>query len=222
MPNISTFDVKEELVQFLRNQDVLTITERGVTTGTDTGTFSSTSTHLINNAQIKNIRSIVVASVTLTLGTDYTYDTDFDDAGTKKTQITFTSPQTGAFTITFDSGTDKIFPDFPKDSLSVNSYPRIAVDLISMTSDDLGFGNQQVASSTDIFFTVVVYATKTKKVNQTLDLVRTAFVTNQTNFFNLSIITPTDTGPLINDNTTKNEIIHANMDFVSQLNVERP
>lgn len=221
MTNISKFNVKEELVQFLRNQDVLTITERGVTTATDTGTFASDSTHVIAVTAIKNIRSIVVASVTLTLGTDYTYDTDFLDT-TIKTKITFTSPQTGAYTITYDTGSDKIFPDFPKDSLSVSSYPRIAVDIISMASGDLGFGNQQVASSTDIFFTVVVYATTTKKIDQTLDLCRTALVTAQNSFVNLSIITPTDSGPLINDNTTKNEIVHANMDFVSQLNIERP
>ena len=221
MSNINTFNVKEELVQFIRNQDVLSIGTRGVTTETDTGTFDSDSTHLINDSQIKNIRSIV-RGATLELGTDYSYDTDFDDSGTKKTKITFVVAQTGSFTITYDTGTDKIFPDFPKDSLSISSYPRIAVDIISMGSDDLGFGNQQVASTTDIFFTIVVYATKTKTVSQTLDLARTAIVSNQNSFVNLSIITPTDSGPMINDNTVKNEIVHANMDFRSALNVERP
>ena len=91
-----------------------------------------------------------------------------------------------------------------------------------MASEDMGFGNQQVASSTNIFFTVVAYATKTKTVNQILDLVRTALVTAQNSFFYLSIITPTDAGPLINDNPVKNEILHTNQDFRSSLNVERP
>jgi len=31
--------IKQEFVVFLRNQDVLTITQRGVTTQSDTGTF---------------------------------------------------------------------------------------------------------------------------------------------------------------------------------------
>ena len=198
MGNISRFDVLEELTQFLRNQDVLTITVRGVTTTTENGTFSSDLTHLIANATIKNIRSITRGTL-LALGTDYTYDTDFDDSGTKKTKITFTSAQTGSYTIIYDKGPDKIFPDFPKDNLSVSSYPRIAV----------------------IFFTVVVYADKTKTVNQTLDLIRDKFLTEQRNFVNLSIITPTDSGPMINDNSTKNEIVHANMDYVSLLNVEK-
>ena len=220
MGNISRFDVLEELTQFLRNQDILTITVRGVTTTTENGTFSSDLTHLIANATIKNIRSITRGTL-LALGTDYTYDTDFDDSGTKKTKITFTSAQTGSYTIIYDKGPDKIFPDFPKDNLSVSSYPRIAVDIINMGSEDLGFGNQKVASSTDIFFTVVVYADKTKTVNQTLDLIRDKFLTEQNNFFNLSIITPTDSGPMINDNSTKNEIVHANMDYVSLLNVEK-
>lgn len=220
MGSISRFDIKEELAQFIRNQDILSITVRGVTTTTENGTFASDSTHLIADTQIKNIRSITRGTL-LVLGTDYTYDTDFDDSGTKKTKITFTVAQTGSYTIIYDTGPDKIFPDFPKDSLSVSSYPRIAVDLINLPSEDLGFGNQQVASSTDIFFTIVVYADKTKTVDQTLDLVRAAFLTNQNNFFNLSIITPTDSGPMINDNDTKNEILHANMDYVSQLNVEK-
>ena len=220
MGNLSRFDVLEELVQFLRNQDVLTITVRGVTTTTENGTFASDSTHLIADSQIKNIRSITRGTL-LVLGTDYTYDTDFDDSGTKKTKITFTSAQTGSYTIIYDTGPDKIFPDFPKDNLSISSYPRIAVDIINMGSEDLGFGNQKVASSTDIFFTVVVYANKTKIVNQTLDLIRDAFLTSQNGFVNLSIITPTDSGPMINDNSTKNEIVHANMDYVSSLNVEK-
>ena len=220
MSQISKFDVKEEIVQFIRNSDVLTITERGVTTSTDTGTFASDSTHLIADTQIKNIRSVVVASITLTLGTDYTYDTDFLDT-TIKTKITFTSPQTGAYTITYDTGTDKIFPDFPKDSLSVSIYPRIAVEIISMPSDLLGYGNQQVASSTEILFTIVVYATKTKKVDQTLDLIRTAIINNQNSFVNMRIVVPDAAGPMINDDTSKNEIVHSNQDYSSLLNVEK-
>ena len=219
MTNINSFNVK--LVHFLRNQDILTVAVRGVTTTTENGTFASDSTHLIDDSQIKNIRSITRGTL-LAFGTDYTYDTDFDDSGTKKTKITFTSSQTGSYTIIYDTGTDKIFPDFPKDSLSISSYPRIAVDIISMASEDMGFGNQQVASSTTIFFTVVAYATKTKTVNQILDLVRTALVTAQNSFFYLSIVTPTDAGPLINDNPTKNEILHTNQDFRSSLNIERP
>ena len=99
MTNISKFDVIEELAQFLRNQDVLTTTVRGVTTTTENGTFASDSTHLIADTQIKNIRSITRGTL-LALGTDYTYDTDFDDSGTKKTKITFTSAQTGSYTAT--------------------------------------------------------------------------------------------------------------------------
>ena len=221
MGQVSKWNVKEEIVQFLRNQDVLSITERGVTTEEDTGTFASDSTHLIADSQIKNIRSIV-RGTTLEFGTDYTYDTDFDDSGTKKTKITFTSAQTGSFTITYDTGTDKIFPDFPKDNLSVSSYPRIAVEIISMPSELMGYGNQKVASSTEIFFTIIVYAKKTKKVDQTLDLIRVTMVTNQNNFFYMNIVVPDSAGPMINDDTTKNEIVHSNQDYSSLLNIERP
>lgn len=221
MTAFNQWNALEELVFFIRNSDIFSISERGVTTEEDTGTFASDSTHLIADSQIKNIRSIVVSAVTLEFGTDYTYDTDFDDT-TKKTKITFTSAQTGAFTITYDTGTDKIFPDFPKNNLSVSSYPRISVDIISTSSDLLGYGNQKVANTTDVSFTTVVYANKSKTIRQTLDTIRNAIIEAQNSFFYLKIVTPDNSGPIINDDDRKNEIMHGNMDFLSTLNIERP
>jgi len=39
--SVRLMDMKQELVVFLRNQDILTISERGVTTSQDTGTFAA-------------------------------------------------------------------------------------------------------------------------------------------------------------------------------------
>jgi len=210
----------EEMTFFLRNSDIFTVSERGVTTTAEAGTFSSDSTHLIADSQIKNIRDITVGSL-LIFGTDYTYDTDFDDSGTKKTKITFVSAQTGAYTINYDTGTDKIYPDFPKDSLSISSYPRIAVDLISTSSTPLGFGNTKIANITDALFTIVVYDKNTKVVNQHLDTIRTKIQANQNSFFFFNITTPGDSGPMIEGPSTRKDIFHRNTDFVSSQNIER-
>ncbi len=45
--------IKQELVVFLRNQDVFSTTVRGVTTSQDTGTFSSNSTHTLTTNPTK-------------------------------------------------------------------------------------------------------------------------------------------------------------------------
>lgn len=217
---VSQWNALEELVFFIRNSDILTTTERGVTTTPEAGTFASDSTHLINDPQIKNIRSIIVASETLAFGVDYTYDTDFDDVGTKKTKITFTVAQTGAYTISYDTGTDKIFPDFPKSGLSLSSYPRIAVDMISTASTPLGFGNKKVAIITDILFTTVAYANKTKKVRLLIADIKSKIMNAQTDFFYFKITLPQGEGRIQISNNTKNEIFQSNLDFISTTNVE--
>ena len=125
---------ENQLVHWTRNSDIMTVSERGVTTIAATGTFAADSSFLIVRTNVKNVRSVVVGGDTLVLGTDYDYDTDFLDT-TIKTKITFTVAQTGAYTITYDYGTDKIHADYPRDDLKLTSYPRIAVILLADNSD---------------------------------------------------------------------------------------
>lgn len=221
MTIINESDVLEELTYFIRNADVLTISERSVATTTDEGTFASDSTHLIAVTNIKNIRSITVGGSPISFGTDYTYDINFDDSGTIKTKITFVAAQTGVFVITYDFGTDKIFPDYPKNSLSISSYPRIAVDIISDTSEALGFGNQQVATLTEYLLTTTTYATKTRKVRSVSDAIKTAMMTAQNSFFNFKITLPQAGSRIVLSDNTKGEIFQKTRDFISSTNVER-
>lgn len=217
-----TLKAKEEMIFFLRNSDILTISQRGVTTSQDTGSFISATTHLINNTQIKNIRDITIATVLKEFGTDYTYDTNFDDSGTIKTKITFTSAQTGDYTINYDTGTDSIFPDWPKDSLSISSYPRISIDIISEDSDPLGFGNQQIAVQTSALFSITAHSNKTRTVDEVLDDINTAILANQNDYFYFKITLKGSKGPMLVKEGTKNEIFHKNIDFISSNNIERP
>lgn len=214
-------EVIDEIVFFLRNSDILTIAVRGVTTASDSGTFASDLTHLIDDSAVKNIRSITVGGSPLTYGADFIVDTNFLDT-TIKTQITFTVAQTGAFVISYDTGSDKIFPDFPKDTLSIGSYPRIAVDILSATSAPQGFGNQQIAIITDVLFTVVAYADNTRDINDILGTVKEKFQDNQNGFNFFKITTADDMGPMIVADNTKQQIMHRNQDFVSTTNIERP
>lgn len=211
-------NISQELVTFIRNQDVLTISERGVTTSTDTGTFASDSTHLIAVSDVKNIRSITVGGGGLALGTDYTYNTNFDDSGTKKCKITFTSAQTGSFSIPYDHGTDKIWPDFPRDDLSISSYPRIAVDTQDSGTDTFGIGGN--AYITDMAITIVVYAATTSQLDSLVTSIRTKMITNNQSFFYLNFIKPVGIGPAIIDPTSKKEIMSKNVDFLAQFLVE--
>lgn len=211
-------NIKNEVVVFLRNQDILTITQRGVTTGTDTGTFSDDSTHLINVSNGKNVRSITVGGSPLTFGTDYTVDYDFDDSGTIKIKISFTSAQTGDYVISYDYGTDKIYPDFPRDDLTIDSYPRIAIDIIAVNTDAFGIGGSQFIS--DVIFTVVIYANNVDDIDGYIQSIKDAMRGNAKLFYYVNFIKPTVTGPLINSPDRSNEIMQRNTDFQAMFQEE--
>jgi len=213
---IDYWKIKQELTVFLRNEDIFTITIRGVTTSSDTGTFTAASTHTLatNPTLAKNVRSIIVSGSTLTLLDDYSvnYVTGV---------ITFVAAQTGAYTISYDQGsTDKIFPDFPKPELKVSSFPRISVDILDVGTEPGGFGN---VNTNNIDFTIVIYATKTKDVSDYLTSIRSSFINERTYLRQqLGIITPMRTGPILTaPNANKgNKIFQQNIDFRGILKYE--
>ena len=221
MSIINQADVRDEIVYFLRNADILTTTERSVTTDTDTGTFASDSSHTIAVSNIKNIRSIVVGGSTLVYGQDYTYNVFAGTAGSRQTDITFTVAQTGAYTITYDFGTGAIFPDYPRNDLSISAYPRIAVDIVSETSEALGFGNQKIAVLTSFLLSTVSYSDKTFKVREMNDSIKTAMMNNQNGFFYFKITLPQDASRITVSDSLKDEIFQQTRQFISITNVER-
>ena len=139
-------NIKKEQIQFLRNQDVFSTTIRGVTTRTDTGTFDADETHTLANSPttVKNVRSVTRGSL-LVYGTDYTVNF-------LTGVISFTVAQTGSYTIIYDNGPDKIYPDFPRDDLTISSFPRIALDILNVSMDALGIGGSQFIS--DVAFLI--------------------------------------------------------------------
>lgn len=177
MVNIDPKRAKDEWIYFLRNSDIFTITERSVITATITGTFASTSSHLIDKSNIKNIRSIVVAGSTLNYGKDYYVNVDYNDSGTIKCRIVFVTAQTGAYTIIYDYGTDIMFADYPKTEINISNFPRLGTDILNIPKSPAGHQGVEVAT---IQFQVSLYSTNldqldtlSKSIN---DAVRTAYI----------------------------------------------
>lgn len=187
----SLWDIKQELVVFLRNQDIISISDRGVTTSQDTGTFSADSTHTLqtNPTLVKNVRNVNVGGSDLSFGTDYTvnYVTGV---------ISFTSPQTGAFTIDYDQGTtDRIFPDYPQPYVKKADFPRIGFDIIDGTVAEVELG----AGSNISQFTVRLncYDIDQKDVEQLTATVKQKVQENKKNFYYFPFITPTVLGSML-------------------------
>jgi|GEM_PF-1455034 len=206
-----------ELLHWVRNSDVLTTTERSVTTASDTGTFDDDSDHLISVSNIKNIRSITVSGSLLTFGTDYDYDVDYSDSGTIKTKITFTSAQTGAYSISYDYGSDKIFNDYPRDDLKINSYPRIVVDILSEVNDAYGIGGETFIENT--MFTIIVYAQSQDYIRDHIETIKQNLKEDAKNFYNFIFVKPTDRGPIIKSDGRNQTILHGNIDAMGMFNI---
>jgi len=218
MAYIDITNIVQELAVFIKNSDIFTITQRGVTTTADTGTFAGDSSYLIDKTNVKNIRSIVVAAVTLELKDDYTADYYYDDAGTKKCKITFIAAQTGAYTITYDYGnSDKIYPDFPRPDLTLGSFPRVGMGIIGIDSGDVGFGN---AMSSDITIQINVYDDGVQDIDGYLDAIRIAIIDARDDFKYLRRLVPVGTGPLIKSAFGSDKIMQKSLDVISILNYE--
>lgn len=215
---MSNNDLKTELVYLLRNNNVLTKTQRSVTTQTDTATLVGATSHLINRTNVKNIRSVKVGLTTLSYGTDYTIDLDYDDSGTTKCKITFVTAQTGELEVSYDYGSDKIFGDYPRDDLKLDSYPRIAVDLISKSTDAFGIGGNTFIS--DTLVTIVVYSKSIDQIETFLSTIEGLLRTNAKSFYYAPFVKPIGRGPLIKPGDRNDIILHKNVDCMAMFSVE--
>lgn len=212
MAAIDLWNIKSELLVFLRNADVLTTSERGVTTTTEEFDGNgSTTTFDVSNTNLKNVRSVTVDGSPLTFGTDYTVDYDGSNPG----RVTTTSPPgsgTDNVDIQYDYGTtDKIFPDWPKASVKLGTYPRIAIDIIGTTSEEAGFND--VGLITNAIVDITVFANKTKKVDDVHDAIRTAFLAAKKDFYYFDFLTFNSQGPLLEATDRSEYVLYRNTEY---------
>lgn len=208
------FEIKKELVNFLRNSDIISVANRGVTTQTDTGTYSGNLSDTLdtNPTQLHNIRSIVVAGSTLKYGTDYTY---VRSTGV----ITYTSAQTGAYTISYDTGTtDSIFPNFPQANLKLSAFPRIAVDIIGGNMNDIDLGATTTHHTYNI--TIVAYSTTVEELEDMISSILSNMLTNKKLFYYITYVKPDVLGPIINAPGKGDKVVSRSIDFKTLFNYQ--
>jgi len=199
-------NIKTELLNFIRNADVLTTTQRGVTTSTDTGTFDADETHTLgtNPTLVKNVRSVTRGTL-LVYGQDYTVN--FETG-----VISFTTAQTGSYTIIYDQGSgDSIYPDFPRDDLTISSYPRIAVDFSGIPADAFGIGGTDLISSPR--FVIVIYANNVTDIDTYTQTIKDDMKTNSKLFYYFPYTKLTFISPIIESPDRSAEIMHRNLDY---------
>lgn len=218
----STIDyetLKQEVVEYLRNSDVLSTSVRGVTTVTDSGnTVGTPSTLQLLNTGVKNVRSVTINAVLLTRFTDYTVDYD---AASNTCVITFTVPLVDgeSYSVDYDYGSDKIFADMPRNDLTINSFPRVAVDIIGDSSQDIGLGAG--SKLTTLSFSIYVYDFKTKNIDAKLTLIKNAMLSHQKSFYYQRYVNRINTSGLqLFTAYGETKIMFKSVDYLSSFNIE--
>jgi hypothetical protein len=208
--------VKGELVVFLRNSNIYTISQRGVTTQTDTSTFAvPTATLTIARPNVKNVRTMKIGSTYLSFGLDYIVN--YDNSGS--CLITFTTPQTGVWEVIYDYGTDKIYPDLPREDLTISSYPRIGIDIIGDDSVDIELG--AMTKMTNLSFSLYIYDFKVSDIDNTLTKIKKAMMANQKLFYYQRYVKRLRTGPLMIFQTYgQSRVMFKTIDYLSEFNLE--
>ena len=190
-------EIRDELCHYLRNADILTTTIRGVTTATETFTATASQTvFTLAHVQIRNIRSLTVASVSKQYLRDYTVAWE-----TGVVTLNTGASVGNTVAIQYDYGTkDKIYPDYPRDDLSLTSYPRVGIELTSIRTEPLGIGGTTHMSS--IIFTIYCWVSANKdtaiaggyggltNLNTLMKSIRSVIRTNATSFYASSFVTP--------------------------------
>jgi len=213
---IDLAEIEEELVVFLRNSDIFTTTQRGVTTRTDEfNGDGNTKTFTLTQTPVRNVRSVTVGGTAKSLGTEYSvnYSTAV---------VTFVdAPDVGVnnVDVQYDYGsTDKIYSDFPRVDLGIDSYPRIAAVITSAKTDELGVGAD--SNMTDFLITITTYDKKNTLVKDYIKAIRNKILINKKTFYYLKLLTPVAVNPMINEPARGDKILQQSLDCRAPFNVE--
>jgi hypothetical protein len=204
-----------EFINFLRSSDILTTTQRSVTTVSEdfTTTETGAETITLDKVTVKNIRSVVYNGATLTYGTDYTYDID-----NATVTISNVVPDK-TVTVSYDYGTDHVHPDFPRMDLTISSFPRVGFGVYGFKSSLAGFGN---VLKSNWRFDVRVYGTSAEQTDELIDALRTAVIDARNSLYYCSYIYPGQVLDLSYYETEKgnNKIYVKSIDVFSENNYE--
>ena len=227
MSTLSFEQIRDELCNFIRSNDVLSITIRGVTTGTDSYTVAGIPepTHTLANTPVKNVRSV---TSTISGNLYYLRDYTIDFATSIITWVA--ARQVGdQLVISYDYGSsDKIYPDLPRDDLSLTSFPRIGIELLGSSTEPLGLGGTTHIS--DFEFSIIIWVPANRDpaiasgfggltdLNTTLYNIRNVIRNNAKSFYSFPWIYPHSTGPLIK--STNGKILQSSMDCTIKFKVE--
>ena len=222
MGYISLVDVKHEMLNFIRNSDVLSTTERGVTTTSEDFTASGGAEDFtLTQTTTRNVRSVTDNTVSLTFGTDYTFTWDTTTGYITEIKVTKTLIAGHTIAVSHDykvTSGSAIYPDYPRQDLTLASYPRIGFDILNYSKSTGGFGN---VNTSELEFLLKILSSKTKSNDTYLDTLNQKVIAGQNSFYYLNHIKPTSiTANIPVSMRGNNKIFEVSMRILSKYNFE--
>ena len=224
-------DVETEFVVFLRNSDILSTTQRGVTTTSNVFTATAAQTvFTLSNAVTRNIRSVVLSSGPASSDNEIknVYSDYAPDYKVVNSTITFGTgiSENSSIIVTYDysSGTtEKVWADYPELQYLPSSVPRVGFGITGFRTQVLSIGNSNWFS--DSLVTVKVYDSDITNIDNFISTIRSAVKTAQLSFYHFQTVRPKNIGPpLLHDLVSKTKlsgkVFEKAIDLIARFNFE--
>lgn len=220
MSVVNTNNILKELVNSLRNSNVLTITERGVATKSDTFTaVGGAQTFTLTVSNCKNVRSVTQNGVALSFVTDFTLN--YNATGNIGT-VTISKVLTvgDAIVITYDYGTgDRIYPDWARPDITISSVPRLNFNFVTKETKLIAVGGIESFSPRMQFD---IYDTNVYNIQEKETKLRQWVKDNQQGLYYSNILRTIGGIPYeVVREEGKNKIYKLSIDVMNELNIER-
>jgi len=222
MSYLSLINIKHELLNFIRNSNVLSTTERGVTTTSEDFTATGgAETFTLTITTARNVRAVTDNGTALKFGTDYNFTYSATTGYITQVIVSKVLTLGHKIAVSFDYKATQgsaIYPDYPRQDLDLSSYPRIGFDLFMYDKSTAGFGN---VNRSDLTFLIKILSGSTKSNDTYMDTLNQAVIAAQNNFYYLSYIKPTNiTQNVPVSERGKNKIYEVSMRIMARNNYE--
>ncbi len=215
MANTNFEDLEEELSTFFRNKDIISTTDRGATTLTDTLTSTGATTFTLSDTDgVRNIRYVTVEGSTQTMYRDLT-------PSYVEGTITFTASTTGdEVVVNYDTApSDKVYGDLPREDIDRLNYPRLMIKVLSGPTEEFALGGE--ANITDYFITTQMWSTSIIGLRKGVTSIRNNVLNNKKSFYHSPFVTVLNMGAMKEDFSRGDKIYTRAVDLTARFVVER-
>ena len=219
LPRIYFPLIKEELIVFIRNK----INDPNNRLSTKIDVFKGDGHTLRFNLSVTNGKSVEYVLVDGIIKTRYTdYYVDYKDKNVLSNPVVYflTPPlNDSVIEVKYRYGdTDWVYGDYPFITTTVDDYPRIKMDISSLTTNEFAFGGG--ANYSNGVVEAIVWDDKASVIDDLVDKIRRKIIDSKKDFHFLDFITPSEIGRLTPTPERGDKIIQRESTYLVRSKVE--